>query len=188
MGRPRALRVTLRKCVARTQYRLTNPRPACDFDLPAHGRLPYVPGVCSSDRGDLLIAFQVQAVIVLSMMRFLSSPAGVPGYPPSVRGLVQRFAVKGAGSVLLGVALLAAPLAHAQPGRGLFASEEQGRSGAELRRKDWRNTLDGQGRADEREQKRRKMSEEERSNFRQHLRDAARGAYRDEAPPRKGRR
>ena len=124
------------------------------------------------------------------MMRFFHLPASFPDPQPSTCGAVRDWRAKGASIVLFGAALLVVPLAHAQPTRGLFASEaqDQGRPGAELRRKDWRNTLDGQGRAGEGSPQRRKMSEEERSNLRQHLRDAAQGAYRDDSPPRKGRR
>lgn len=124
------------------------------------------------------------------MMRFFHFPASFSDPQPSTCGAVRDWRAKGASIVLLGAALLVVPLAHAQPTRGLFASEaqDQARPGAELRRKDWRNTLDGQGRAGEGSPQRRKMSEEERSNLRQHLRDAAQGAYRDDSPPRKGRR
>ena len=124
------------------------------------------------------------------MMRFFHFPASFPDPQPSTCGAVRGWRAKGASIVLVGAALLVVPLAHAQPTRGLFASEaqDQARPGAELRRKDWRNTLDGQGRAGEGSPQRRKMSEEERSNLRQHLRDAAQGAYRDDSPPRKGRR
>ena len=124
------------------------------------------------------------------MMRFFHFPASFSDPQPSTCGAVRDWRAKGASIVLFGAALLVVPLAHAQPTRGLFASEaqDQARPGAELRRKDWRNTLDGQGRAGEGSPQRRKMSEEERSNLRQHLRDAAQGAYRDDSPPRKGRR
>ena len=124
------------------------------------------------------------------MMRFFHFPASFSDPQPSTCGAVRDWRAKGASIALLGAALLVVPLAHAQPTRGLFASEaqDQARPGAELRRKDWRNTLDGQGRAGEGSPQRRKMSEEERSNLRQHLRDAAQGAYRDDSPPRKGRR
>ena len=94
-------------------------------------------------------------------------------------------------ATLLCLAIGAAPAAHAQSIQGLFASdarEQGGRPVAVTPRKDWRNTLDRQEREGEGGQQRRKMSEEERSILRQHMRDAARGAYRDEAPPRKGRR
>lgn len=94
-------------------------------------------------------------------------------------------------ATLLCLAIGAAPAAHAQSIQGLFASdarEQGGRPVAVTPRKDWRNTLDRQERGGEGGQQRRKMSEEERSILRQHMRDAARGAYRDEAPPRKGRR
>ena len=94
-------------------------------------------------------------------------------------------------ATLLCLAIGAAPAALAQSIQGLFASdarEQGGRPVAVTPRKDWRNTLDRQEREGEGGQQRRKMSEEERSILRQHMRDAARGAYRDEAPPRKGRR
>lgn len=126
------------------------------------------------------------------MMRFSHSAASFSGRQPPTRSALRAWGAKGARIVLIGVAILVVPLAHAQPGRGfgLFASEaqDQGRPGPEVKRKDWRNTLDGQGRAGEGSPQRRKMSEEERSNLRQHLRDAAQGAYRDDSPPRKGRR
>ena len=98
--------------------------------------------------------------------------------------------MRGASVLLLGLAVLAAPSAHAQSIRGLFSSDVQEQGGprdADAPRKDWRNTLGRQGSADEQAQQRRKMSEEERSSLRQHLRDAARGAYPEDPPPRKRR-
>ncbi len=92
---------------------------------------------------------------------------------------------------LLCLALLASPEVYAQPGRGFFAADVQdqdGRLGAPGARKDWRNTLDGQGRNGEVSQQRRKMSQEERSSLRQHMRDAARGAYPEDSGSRKNRR
>lgn len=92
---------------------------------------------------------------------------------------------------LLCLALLVPPEANAQPGRGFFAADVQdqdGRPGGPGARHDWRNTLDGQGRNGEVSQQRRKMSQEERSSLRQHMRDAARGAYPDDFGSRKNRR
>lgn len=93
--------------------------------------------------------------------------------------------------MLFALALLVAPSAHAQSVRGLFASDgqragEQADSGTP--RREWRNTLDWQAPSGKGRPERRKLSEEERSNLRQHLRDAARGAYPEDAPKRKGRR
>lgn len=113
------------------------------------------------------------------------------GQLPSSACVSRRWRGRKASIILLGLALIAAPSAHAQSIRGLFASDVQEQGAprdAGTPRKDWRNTLDRQGAASEQAQQRRKMSEEERSNLRQHLRDAARGAYPDDPPPRKGRR
>lgn len=92
-------------------------------------------------------------------------------------------------AALLCLAFATPPAAHAQSIQGLFAGESAEQAGrpAGGPRKDWRNTLDRQEREAAGGQQRRKMSEEERSSLRQHVRDAARGAYRDDAP-RKGRR
>ncbi len=98
---------------------------------------------------------------------------------------------RAAGVILLGLALITAPSAQAQSIHGVFASDASEQGGPEAAgtpRRDWRNTLDRHGAAGEQGQKRRKMSEEERSSLRQHLRDAARGAYPDNPPPGKGRR
>ena len=106
-------------------------------------------------------------------------------------GTMRGRACSATGAALLCLGVVATSPAHAQSVHDLFASEAQERGGraAEVtQRKDWRNTLDRQEREGERSQQRRKMSEEERSNLRQHLRDASRGAYRDDSPPRKGRR
>ncbi len=93
--------------------------------------------------------------------------------------------------MLLGLTLVIAPSVHAQSVRGLFSSDVEdqgGRPRESSPRKDWRNTLDRQGRAADGGQQRRKMSEEERNILRQHLRDAASGAYPAEPVPRKSRR
>ncbi|WP_297365619.1 hypothetical protein [Thauera sp.] len=55
-------------------------------------------------------------------------------------------------------------------------------------RQDWRNTLSDQREEREAAQARRRMTEEERGNLRRQLRDAAQGAYREEAPRAKSRR
>jgi hypothetical protein len=123
-------------------------------------------------------------------MTHLSHPA--TGFLPLVAhhlNTTGRCARVATCAVVLCLAFVAAPAAHAQSIQGLFASDarEQGGRPAGAARRDWRNTLDRQEREGAGGQQRRKMSEEERSSLRQHMRDAARGAYRDDAP-RKGRR
>ena len=124
------------------------------------------------------------------MMRFFHFPASFSDPQPSTCGAVRDWRAKGASIVLLGAALLVVPLAHAQPTRGLFASEaqDQARPGAELRRKDWRHTLDGQGRAGGGSPQRRKNGEEGRSNLQRNRGGGAQGACRDGSLRRKGRR
>lgn len=103
----------------------------------------------------------------------------------------RHYGMVRAKAALLCLALLIAPSTHAQSVRGLFASnsQQQGeQGGAGAPRKDWRNTLDWQAPAGKGRQEPRRMSEEERSNLRQHLREAARGAYPEDSPKRKGRR
>lgn len=48
-------------------------------------------------------------------------------------------------------------------------------------RQEWRDTLSDQRNEREGVRERRRMSEEERSDLRRHMRDAARGAYREES-------
>lgn len=137
-----------------------------------------------------LPAFFFANSVLLLMTRLFNSTARSLGYLPSSTGASWRWGVRGASVVLLGLALMVAPSAHAQSIRDLFASdvqEQQGPKDADTPRKDWRNTLGRQGSADEQAQQRRKMSDEERSSLRKHLRDAARGAYPEDPPPRKGR-
>ena len=55
-------------------------------------------------------------------------------------------------------------------------------------RQDWRNTLSDQREEREAAQARRRMMEEERNALRRDVRDAARGAYRNEAEPNRPRR
>ena len=123
-------------------------------------------------------------------MTHLSHPAAeaLP-HPSHPLRTTRRGLRMSACAALLCLSFIAAPVAQAQSIQGLFASDarEQGGRSAGAPRKDWRNTLDRQERRGEGGQQRRKMSEEERSSLREHLRDAARGAYRDDAPPRKGR-
>lgn len=92
---------------------------------------------------------------------------------------------------LAGFSVGAMPVAHAQPGGGLFASDggsEDRQQPGERGHRDWRNTLGGHDRSSESGAQRRKMSEEERNSLREHLRDAARGAYPEQSPQRKGKR
>lgn len=92
---------------------------------------------------------------------------------------------------LAGLSIGAIPVAHAQPGVGLFANDgggEDRQPRGERGHRDWRNTLGGHDRYSESGAQRRKMSEEERNNLREHLRDAARGAYPEQSPQRKGKR
>lgn len=72
--------------------------------------------------------------------------------------------------------------------RFMVGGEEQARKirpASDDGRQDWRNTLSGQRDGHETAPVRRRMTEEERSDLRRHMRDAARGAYREE-PPRSG--
>lgn len=81
--------------------------------------------------------------------------------------------------------------AEAQPGEGAFVVDGRVEAGPPVEPRgyrDWRNTLGGQDHFREAGVQRRKMSEEERSVLREHLRDAARGAYPESAPKRKGKR
>lgn len=55
-------------------------------------------------------------------------------------------------------------------------------------RQHWRNTLSDQRKEREAAQARRRMTDEERSDLRRDMRDAARGAYREEAPRNRPRR
>jgi len=74
--------------------------------------------------------------------------------------------------------------------RFIVGGEEQAQrlrpAGAEDRQ-EWRDTLSDQRNEREGARERRRMSEEERSDLRRHMRDAARGAYREE-PGRKPQR
>lgn len=74
--------------------------------------------------------------------------------------------------------------------RFIVGGEEQTQlfrpAGAE-ERQEWRETLSDQRKDREGVRERRRMSEEERSDLRRHMRDAARGAYREE-PGRKPQR
>ena len=74
--------------------------------------------------------------------------------------------------------------------RFIVGGEEQTQrfrpAGAEARQ-EWRETLSDQRKDREGVRERRRMSEEERSDLRRHMRDAARGAYREE-PGRKPQR
>lgn len=92
---------------------------------------------------------------------------------------------------LLAVALMLgvlAPAAGWAQVRFMVGGEEQARRirpAGDDGRQDWRNTLSGQRDGHETAPVRRRMTEEERNDLRRHMRDAARGAYREE-PSRKG--
>lgn len=74
--------------------------------------------------------------------------------------------------------------------RFYVGGEEQSqrfRPAGEGERREWRDTLSDQRKDREGARERRRMSEEERTDLRRHMRDAARGAYREE-PGRKPQR
>lgn len=110
---------------------------------------------------------------------------------PMQRSLRARCRVGALIVAIMGLSAGSVSIAQAQPGGGLFASDgkpDAREPAANRGHRDWRNTLGGQDHASESAVQRRKMSEEERSSLREHLRNAARGAYPEQAPKRKGKR